>query len=245
MTQTLTFRYIFSVFLCLGILISGLPTWAKTRYWPTGVQLGMDVFPLCYYTYYESNSTQYELNTSMDFSSFILEGDYAWGNIRWEEYNKKTSTLSSYTSDGQYFRIGLNYNVLKDTPDKNMAFLGFRYARSFFKDHLVSKVQYHYSSDTGDGLIAAPSIDSKQNNVKARWFEAVAGVKVKVWKLLYVGSTIRYKFGLHLNRADSHVPYDVLGWGLNNGEKSFGFNLYLSLRIPFAHNTMPSRKELD
>ncbi len=241
MTQTLTFRYIFSVFLCLGILISGLPTWAKTRYWPTSVQLGVDVSCPVYYKYYWRNGTQYELNTSMDFSSFILEGDYGGGNIRWEGYNKKTSILSSYTSDGRYLRIGLNYNVLQDTPDKNMAFLGLQYARSFFKDHLVNKVKYHYS-DTGDGLIAngGPSIDSKQNNVKARWFEAVAGVKVKVWKLLYVGSTIRYKFGLRLKDADFHIPYDVLGWGLNDGEESFGFNLYLSLRIPFVHDTPPS-----
>ncbi len=211
--------------------------WAKTRYWPTGVQLGMDVFRPFHYKYYGRKGTQYELNASMNFSSFILEGDYGWGNIHWEGHNTKTSIPSSYTSDGKYFRIGLNYNLLQDTPNKNMAFLGFRYARSFFKDHLISKVQYRYS----DNLIKnkRPSIDSNQNNVEARWFEAVAGVKVKVCKLLYVGSTIRYKFGLSLDHTDAHVPYDVLGWGLNDDKEPFGFNLYLSIRIPFVHNTMP------
>jgi len=237
MTQLLTSRYISSVFLCLGILVSSLPTWAKTRYWPTGVQLGMDVFRPFQYTYYERQGTPYELNTSIDFARCILEGDYGWGHIHWKGYNKKTRTPSSYTSDGQYFRVGLNYNLLQDTPHKNMAFLGFRYARNFFQDHLVSKVRHDSEGPIKNRNVP---IDSKQHNVKARWFEAVAGVKVKVWKLLYAGGTIRYKFGLRIDQADSHVPYDVLGWGLNDQEEAFGFNLYLSLRIPFVRNTMPS-----
>jgi Domain of unknown function (DUF6048) len=246
MNQTLTYRYIYSVFLYLGLLLSSVPIWAKTQYRPTGVQLGMDVCRPFYYKYYGQKGTQYELNTSIDFASFILEGDYGWGNINWEGYSTKKGTSSSYTSDGKYFRIGLHYNLLQNTPNKNMAFLGFRYARSFFKDHLISKVQYRYS-DVDDGLIKkeGPFINSNQNNVEARWFEAVVGVKVKVWKLLYVGSTIRYKFGLLLDHADAHIPYDVLGWGLNDAKEPFGFNLYLSLRIPFVHNTMPSRKEID
>jgi hypothetical protein len=82
-------------------------------------------------------------------------------------------------------------------------------------------------------------IDNKQDNVMARWFEAVAGVRVKMWKMLYVGGAFRYKFGLHFDGANAYVPYDVLGWGLSNGEP-FGFNIYLSLRIPFVRDTLPS-----
>ncbi len=109
-----------------------------------------------------------------------------------------------------------------------MAFLGFRYARNFFQDHLVSKVRHDSEGPIKNRNVP---IDSKQHNVKARWFEAVAGVKVKVWKLLYAGGTLRYKFGLRIDQADSHV---------NDQEEAFGFNLYLSLRIPFVRNTMPS-----
>ncbi|MFM2428405.1 MAG: hypothetical protein RL012_289 [Bacteroidota bacterium] len=236
MTQILTFRYICSVFLCLGMLASSLPTRAKTRYWPTGIQLGMDVFRPFQYKYYGRQGTPYELNTSIDFARCILEGDYGWGSIHWKGCSEKTSTSSYYASDGQYFRVGLNYNFLQDTPNKNMAFLGFRYARSFFQDHLVSKVSYDSRGPIKNQDI---SIDSKQHNVKARWFEAVAGVKVKVWKLLYAGGTMRYKFGLRIDQANCHTPYDVLGWGLNDDEP-FGFNLYLSLHIPFVYDTPPS-----
>lgn len=237
MTQILTSRYISSIFLCLGMLVNSPPAWSKTRYWPTGILVGVDVLRPFQYEYYGRRGTPYELNTAVDFARCILEGDYGWGHIHWEGYNAKTSMSSSYTSSGQYFRVGLNYNLLQDTPDRNMAFLGFRYARSFLQDHLVSKVSYD-----SKGLIKTQnvSIDSKQNNVKARWFEAVVGVKVKVWGPLYAGGTLRHKFGLRIDHADSHVPYDMLGWGLNDQEKTFGFNLYLSLRIPFSYDTLPS-----
>jgi hypothetical protein len=189
--------------------------------------------------YYGRVGTQYEYNASIDFASFILEGDYGHGSIKWKGHNEETSTKSAYVSNGHYFRVGLSYNLLQDTPDKNMAFLGVRYAKSFFKDHLVSKVLYH-NGRRGDAPIeGGPTINSKQDNVKARWFEAVAGVRVKIWKLLYAGGAIRYKFGLDLDGAHAHIPYDVLGWGLNN-DASFGFSLYLSLRIPFVRDTLPT-----
>jgi hypothetical protein len=237
------FRYICSVFLCLGMFVRSSPAWAKTSHRPTSIHLGMDIFRPFQYKYYGQKGTQYEFNISTDFSNILLEGDYGWGSIYWKGCNQKTNIRSSYTSGGKYFRVGLNYNFLPDTPSKNKAFLGILCAASFFQDRLVSQVAYDSTGQIKD--VEVFSIDTNQLAVRAHWFEVVAGVKVKVWKLLYVGSTICYKFGLHFNGADSHVPYDVLGWGLNNGEESFGFNLYLSLRIPFVRDTMPSSKTID
>ncbi|MCU0317904.1 MAG: DUF6048 family protein [Amoebophilaceae bacterium] len=230
------FRYICSVCLCLGILARSAPVWARASHRPTGIHLGVDVFRPFQYKYYERKGTQYELNACTDFSSMMLEGDYGWGSICWEGYNPKADVLSSYTSSGQYFRVGLNYNFLPDTPNKNQAFLGLRYATSFFQDQLVSKVVYDSTGLIKGGGGRGP-INSKQTNVRARWFEAVAGVKVRIWRLLYAGGTIRYKFVLRTDYAKSYVPYDVLGWGLNEQGASFGVSYYLSLRIPLASET--------
>ena len=208
MNHKLTFRYIFSTSLCLGLLVAGASTWAQPRYWPTGIRLSIDVASPLYYKYYQKTGVQYEFNASTDFANFMLEGDYGWGSIQWKGLDLKTSPRSAYTSDGKYFRIGLNYNLLQDTPDKNAAFLGVRYATSFFQDHLTSQVSYNSAGPIKNKL----PIDSEQSDVKARWYEAVAGVKVKVWKILYVGGTVRYKFGLHIDGTDAYVPYDVLGW---------------------------------
>jgi hypothetical protein len=93
MTQILTFRYLFSVFLCLGMLVSSTATGAKARYKPTGIQVCVDVLCPLYYKYYGREGNQYEFNASVDFASFILEGDYGWGDIQWKGYNETTSSM--------------------------------------------------------------------------------------------------------------------------------------------------------
>jgi Domain of unknown function (DUF6048) len=243
MPQRLTYKYIFSTLCFLGMLVSSSPAWAKTRYLPTGIQLGMDVFRPFQYQYYGRTGTPYELNAAIDFARYILDGDYGWGHIRWEGHNKKMNNSPSYTSNGKYFRVGLSYNLVQDTPNKNMAFLGLRYARSFLQDHLVSPVVPYDNLGNPIKTGRVFSINREQYNVQARWFEVIAGVRVKIWTLLYVGGALTYKFGLRIDQACSYVPYDVLGWGLNDQEETFGFHLYLSLRIPFTCDTLPSERE--
>ena len=128
--------------------------------------------------------------------------------------------------------------IVTSTTDKNQAFLGMRYARSSFKDHLKSQLLYQRNIQSNTSLIQAdhPNIDNGQREV-AYWFEVVSGVKVKIWKLLYAGGTLRYKFDLHLgnSKTSDHVPYDIPGWGLNDNKQApFDFNLYVSLRIPLG-----------
>ena len=234
MNQILMFRYLCSTFLLLMVLVSKTTTQGRVRCSPSGIQIAADILGLLDPKYQGRESTQHEFNASVDFSSFLLEGDYGWGSIKWKGYDKTTGNGSSYTSNGQYFRIGLNYNLLRDMAGKDLAFLGFRYARSYFEDRLVSKVSY---DSRGPIKNVNFLIDSEQDDVTARWLEAVAGLKVKVWKMLYVGGTIRYKFGLRFDRAGYHIPYEVLGWGLN-GSRGFGLNLYVSLYIPFTRHAM-------
>ena len=226
------FRYICSVLLCLGIFVRSSPTWAKTSYRPTGIHLGMDVSRPFQYKYYGQKGTQYVLNASTNFAHIMLEGDYGGGRICWEGCNQETNIPPFYTSSGKYFRIGLNYNFLPDTPNKNWAFLGIRYATSFFQDRLISEVAYNSTGRIRNSGVVP--INNSQHDVQARWLEVVAGVKVKMWKLLYVGGTICYKFGLRIDKARFYVPYDVLGWGLNKQRTTLGVNYYLSLQIPLS-----------
>ncbi len=224
------YRYIFSLILCLGLSVTFSSAHTSVRYWPTGIQLGVDIARPLYYALYQKTGGQYELNAFADLTKLMLEGDLGWGNIRWDGFNRETNTRSTYTSSGRYFRIGLNYNIILDTPEKNVAFLGLRYAKSLFQDHLVSRVIYNSGELIKWGGFP---VDKRQHAVRARWYEVVAGVKVRIWKPLYVGSTLRYKFLMRVEGADAYVPYDVLGWGLHS-EETFGLSYYISLRIPFA-----------
>jgi len=237
-------RSSFSAVLVLGLWLTSSASWAHTRYWPTGVQVSTDVVRPFYYKLYQKTGFQYELNASVDFARVMLEGDYGWGSIHWQGKDKTTQIPSSYQSVGQYFRVGLNYNCLRDTPDRNAAFLGVRYAMGFFKDQLKSQVTYEgqYQDPKTVAVENGRLIDAQQDDVRARWFEAVAGVKVRVWEVLYIGCTLRYKFLLSIDRATSYLPYDILGWGFHDDE-AFGINYYVSLRIPFVRDTLPNSSE--
>ena len=89
-------RYFISVGIILGMLGTGLPSSAKTRYWPTGILLGMDVVCPLYYKYYQKTGGQYAFNASMDFAKCMLVGDYGVGSIHWKGYNSKTKTNTKF-----------------------------------------------------------------------------------------------------------------------------------------------------
>lgn len=228
------YRFIFRVFLVLLMLIANPCTGAPVRFWPTGIQLGFDVLRPGYYAWYQQTGAQWELNGAVDFARVMLEGDFGWGSTGWEGYNKLQQLNSSYNSRGRYFRVGLNYNLIQDTPDKNIWFLGVRYAMSFFRDALDSKIIYNDRGLMKDE--EQRSIQGNHPNVRVRWFEALSGFKVKIWEWVYMGCTVRYKFLLHISNAPHYTPFDVLGWGLHS-EEAFGINYYLSIRIPLARNT--------
>lgn len=242
MIQILTSRSaILSGFLWVGMFTSSLSVAARNQYgWPTGIQIGADIMRPLQYKYNDRESRLFELNATMDFANWMLEGDFGWGSIHWNGKCKEKYFLSVYDSQGQYMRAGLNYNLLKDTPDKNSAFLGLRYAHSFFADYLKSRICYGCDSNGKAHVVdKGPTINSRQYGVRAGWFEVVAGGKVKLWKLLYIGGTIRYKFRLRIYNTNNHIPYDILGWGIGNKEEVIGFSCYLALRIPFVRNTSP------
>lgn len=213
MIKELPFRYILHILLCLGILSATSPEAARSRYWPTGIQLSMDVVNPLYYKYYQKQlSQQYEFNASIDCARILLEGDYGWGSLA----NGQTNPTAS-GRNRQYFRVGLNYNLLPDTPNRNAAFLGARYAHSFLQ------------------------ASSGAKELAASWYEVVAGVKVKVWTIFYVGGTVRYKLGLSPDKDLG--PQHLLGWGSykKGDDERLGISYYVSLRIPFEGYQAPQK----
>jgi hypothetical protein len=216
-------------------------------YLPTGLQLGFDVYSPLYYRY-QKTGPQYEMNGLLDFKRLLLQGDYGWGSIQREgvakeqSMNKEQNIKSICRNQGQYFRIGVDYNFINNSVDDNAAFLGFRYAKSYFQDELQSVLPdelYQLTRKKEKNPSSAWDnypIDSKQSHMQARWFELVAGVRVKAWQWFYLGCTARYKFNKKISPHNGHIPFDVIGWGLNE-EDAFGLNCYLILRLPLQKRT--------
>ena len=215
-------KYFCRILLFLWILIANQTSWAKSKYVPMGIRVGIDVFePIS--RIWQQHRSQREFNVDIAFHRVLFEADYGRSNSKREDVNKQNS-VSIYKSHGDFFRIGLDYNFLKKKPNHSVIFMGARYAMSSFKDELTSTIEKQK-------YWAGRSIDAQQNNLKARWLELVGGAKVKVWNRLFVGFTVRLKFNKHVRNTHAYLPFEVPGWGLNALKTYGGFNYYLSYGI--------------
>jgi hypothetical protein len=215
-------RSIIKKLLIVSIFCTSSTNWAKIRdILPTGLQLDIDVSRPLYYLWKEKTGIQYELHTSLNFNRILLEGDYGWGTILRKNPPDKMTALAE--NIGQYFRIGLSYNFIKNSVDHNAAFLGARYGQAYFRDYLYGKLEGGETIDRNDKM-------------HAHWLEIVAGVRVKVWEWIYTGCTVRYKFAKKVSAINKLNPFDIIGWGMNEDD-AFGANLYIGIRIPLQANT--------
>ena len=69
---------------------------------------------------------------------------------------------------------------------------------------------------------------------KASWAEMTVGTKIKLWKGLFMGFTIRYKFLKSIKFTDLQPNY-IPGFGENrlDDNDQFGFSYYLAWRFGF------------
>jgi len=147
-----------------------------------------------------------------------------------EDPKKKFTKILSHNW-GQYFRVGLSYNFIPKNKDHNVAYLGFMYSRSIFRDALYGN--YMGKTDLFQSTVDVDTTDK----FNAHWLEVVAGVRVQVWQWVYMGCTVRYKFAKSISSSKTLIPFDIIGWGLNEEDNAWGVNYYIGIRIPLRSDT--------
>lgn len=186
---------------------------------PTGVRVGTDALALIK-TAYDEGYSGWEVNADIDFHRYFLAVDF--GN--WQR--SIPSDQGHYSNDGTYFRVGADINFLTKDPYKNVLFFGARYARSSFSEEFYTVVADPVWGDA-EGTFT-------NQDVNARWFELTGGLKVKIWKFLWLGYTARFKFALATSDTPQMLPHDIPGYGTNDIDKrsTWGFNYQVWIRLP-------------
>ncbi len=141
-----------------------------------------------------------------------------------------------------YFRIGCDFNILRDKHDNYKLFLGVRYAYTGFKydvsvkeEDLTSYLPEEGTSDGGDdGEEVSGTIYRYEEyddlHAKYHWLEFVLGVDAKVWGPLHLGWDFRYQRVLTKKCDSEGAPWYVPGLG--NRKKS-GFSIAFNLIFSF------------
>jgi hypothetical protein len=190
----------------------------KNKFLPTGIRLATDLLgPIK--SKVQSSFTGWEVNADVDFYRYYVTVDYgSWGR-------SYQTDSASYSNNGKYWRIGTDINFLLKDPERNMFFLGFRYGHSTFSENL-----HVIAVDPVWGTLDKKYVNP---NVTSRWLELTTGIRVKIWQMIWMGYTARYKFGLKNHGDDAMLPHDVPGYGRTDKNSYWGFNYQIFIRIPF------------
>jgi hypothetical protein len=191
---------------------------SRYRFLPTGIRIGTDLLTIGK-TYYTDYVKGWEINVDADvFRRFYVTMDYG--------SSTSTYTLGNgvYGNRGTYYRVGVDVNFLLKDPDRNMFFVGLRHGHANYTDYS----DYSFT----DPAFGPITINASNSNPRANWKELTTGLRVKVWKFLWIGATMRIKFRLVGKDQWDLVSYDVPGYGKTFKTTWYGLNYQLFIRIP-------------
>jgi len=185
---------------------------------PTGVRFGVDLYSVGR-RLWEDEKTLSEFQLDVDFRHYLLVFEY--GTSKLEE----VGSGFVYTNDGSFFRVGAEINFLYNPASSDVISVGFRYASSTFDDFLTYKTEDAFNNT---------QITVSNKNSRANWAEFTTGTRIKLWKGLFMGFTIRYKFLKSVKFVDLE-PFIIPGFGENrlDDNDQFGFSYYLMWRFGF------------
>jgi len=204
------------------------PDTVKGKYKPTGIRIGVDLISAGQGIYKSGIKSitqgayqELQFSADIDFYRYFLNFEYGVFDREWI---KPDGLNAVYKNSGSHFKIGPDVNFLHKDPDGSALFFGMRYAWSGFSDQLT----YDYSSGYwGDG-----SNQLENTSVSAHWFELTTGLKVKLTRILWMGYTARFKFGINSFEKQQLVPHWVPGFGLADEKSFWGLDYWLIFRVP-------------
>lgn len=125
------------------------------------------------------------------------------------DHTDETTSLH-YNVHSPYWRVGLDYNVAKNKRSGNRIFVGVRYAFSTYK--------YDLNGPDLTDPIYGTTMPFRFSGVRAtnHWGEAVFGLEAKVWGMLHLGWTFRYRMRFYNKASALGNSWYVPGYGKND-----------------------------
>jgi len=184
----------------------------------SGIDLSIDILKLT--SLATSFEQKYEGGAKVIFFEHIgLAFDLGYGQLEPERAIKN----GNYTSEGTYFRAGLDYETKLDT--KSNIYFGLRYGQSSFED----QGNYIITGQIEEDL----ETSFARSNLSADWFEVILGTEMRFFKDFYVGTIFRLRI---LGNYDAFEPIDVYaipGYGRPFDATIPAANIYFKYRLNF------------
>lgn len=189
------------------------------------LRVEFDLTPAINQIIYKGDRNSFEAAVSANFNNKyfpIVELGYGKANV-------VSESQIAFNSKGIYSRIGVDLSLLKQQkdaiPTNNLFFVGIRFA--------FSPVTYNYGNITvGDGYWGGSVVQNYQNQHSfAKWYEVVGGLRVEVFKNVYMGWTVRLKNYLGKQDPGEIYPWYIPGFGVKGDTANFGANYIIGYKF--------------
>lgn len=145
-----------------------------------------------------------------------------------------------YKSDAPYFRVGMDYNALYKKKHGQMILVGLRYGFSSFAYDVetLPVIDPVYGGSMGNPLLpdniwgGTIPYDYAGQKGTMQWLELCAGIRAQVWKSVWMGLGMRFRFKVAESKSPHGDPWYVPGFGKYGGN-TLGVQYTLIYKLPF------------
>lgn len=133
-------------------------------------------------------------------------------------------TRLTYKTKAPYYRVGMDFNLLKKKHQSNRLFAGFRYAYTSYKVDLWREDAPDpvWKWNTGFGV--------HDESCSQHWLEAVLGIDAQVFGPFHLGWSVRYKRRLFHDEGSIGQTWYVPGYGIWDDTRLDGtFNVIIDI----------------
>ncbi len=201
----------------------------KVKFYPRSLRVGTDLISLIR-SQTEKTYAGWELNADVDCGKYYFAFDYGRSA---QDYTMPNN--GDYHNKGSYWRAGVDVNLLKKDPDRNMFFFGLRYAGSSFSENATIVTIDPYFGESRKSI--------NNPSVTANWVELVTGLRVKMFKQFWMGYTARMKMAPSVKGDAEMASYAIPGYGIREEGIYWGFNYQIFWSIPIIKEKKPLQKK--
>lgn len=226
------YKYIFSlVFMLISLCSLGQVSGDTSLYAPAkekeplvfnGIKLGINAGRFSDFLFKpERFSYEGSIDFNLSYKFYgVLEAGFSEISIEEDNY--------TYSSEGYFYKIGMDYNMLKKHPTDYLG-MGLRLGRADFS-HSANNVLINDSHWPNETL----TIDSKSYNTY--WFEVSFGIKGELFKNVYFGWSALVRISVAGREDNQFQAIDIPGFGKGANSINLGANYYIYYQIPFNKN---------
>lgn len=142
--------------------------------------------------------------------------------------DKTTLENIQFKTNGLFGKVGMDFSMMKPKPNatqkNNYVLVGARFGMSHFNYSIYNQTitdNYWGNSETFN-LESIPATKI--------WAEIVAGLRVDVYKRIYMGWTVRNKHLITQTKSGENAPWYIPGYGIGNSA-IWGFNYCIGFKL--------------